>query len=61
MEGLGSLVERTSRKFLKPSKCSILTWQGRGKGGNVHRRISCPSKRIPVAISTLELVNLCIV
>ena len=29
-------------QVLKPSKCNILTWQGKGKGGKVHRRVSCP-------------------
>ena len=24
------------------SKCRISTWQGRGKGRKVHRRVSCP-------------------
>ena len=31
-------------QVLKPSKCRISTWQGRGKGRKVHRRVSCPSE-----------------
>ena len=26
-------------------KCSISTWQSRGKGRKVYRRVSCPSER----------------
>ena len=31
-------------QVLKPSKCRISTWQGRGKVRKVHRRVSCPSE-----------------
>ena len=29
-------------QILKPSKCRISTWQGRGKGRKVHRRVRVP-------------------
>ena len=43
-KGLGPWWNVLRAGFETLSKCRISTWQGRGKGRKVHRRVSCPSE-----------------